>query len=323
MKRRKFLGVFGASAVLGVPLVFAQPARKTARIGVLSSGTPEARQEFWGKFKDGMAGLGWVEGRDVVYVYRYTRGDSARFDALAKELVMENPDLIYAGTQLAAMAAKRASRTIPIVFAYVSDPIDSGLVDSFARPGGNATGLSNLAIDLSAKHLELLKDIRPRLRSVTVVTAKSPLGNRQLEAARTAARTIGAEVHSLQFPLTETDSTLDAISRSRADGVLFYAASLVERRKIAERMAKLRIPAVYTIAEIVEAGGLISYGADIGDNYRRAADYVDKILKGAKPGDLPVEQPRAFELAINLKTARAQGITIPQSILLRATRVIE
>ena len=130
-------------------------------------------------------------------------------------------------------------------------------------------------------------------------------------------------MHSLQFPLIETDSTLDAISRSRADGVLFYAASLVERRKIAERMAKLRVPAVYTIAEIVEAGGLISYGADIGDNYRRAADYVDKILKGAKPGDLPVEQPRAFELAVNLKTARAQRITIPQSILLRATRVIE
>lgn len=178
MKRRDFMGMVGASAVLGASTAFAQVTRKPARIGVLSSGTPEARQEFWGKFKEGMAALGWVEGRDVVYIYRYTQGDSSRFDALAKELVAEKPDLIFAGTQLAAMAAKRASRTIPIVFAFVSDPIHSGLAASLARPGGNATGLSNLTLDVSAKYLELLKDIQPRLRSVAVVTS-TPSGPRR------------------------------------------------------------------------------------------------------------------------------------------------
>ncbi len=321
MKRRAFL--LSTASLLLAPSASAQPARKPVRIGVLSSAAPEARQHFWAKFKEGMASHGWVEGRDLAYSYRYSHGDPSRFDALAKELVAEKPDLVFAGTQLAALAAKRATATIPIVFAYVTDPVGSGLVASLARPGGNVTGLGNLSIDIVTKHLDLLKDLKPRLRMVTILTSPSTTGKAQAELARTAARAIGVEVQSVPLLAAETDRALDAVAKNPGDGVIFYATSLMERSKVADRMAKLRVPAIYPISELVVAGGLISYGAEIGDNYRRAAEYADKILKGAKPADLPVQQPQAFELVVNLKTAREQGIAIPQSILLRATKIVE
>ncbi len=309
--------------LLGGRSAFAQPARKPARIGVLSSSDPDFRSVFWVQFTQGMARLGWVEGRDVAYVYRYSRGDNRRFPALAAELVAEKPDLIFAGTQTAAVAVRRATNTIPIVFAYAQEPVGGGLVASLARPGGNATGLSSLSADLSVKHLELLKEIQPQLRRAAVVVSATPLGQERLDVLEPAARAIGARLEVVRFAAEdEIDRVLDRMAHSRPDGVLMYG-SVVERRKIVAYMAKLRLPAVYGVSEMVVAGGLLSYGAEIGDNYRRAADYVDKILKGAKPADLPVQQPVTFELVVNLKAAREQGIRIPQSILVRADRVIE
>jgi putative tryptophan/tyrosine transport system substrate-binding protein len=323
MNRRTFL-IAGASVAVPVPSAFAQVTRRPVRIAVLSSTTPEARSVFWEKFKQELTALGWIEGRDVVYVYRYTRGDSARFDPLAAELVAEKPDLFFAATDRAAAAAKRVTASIPIVFAYVTDPVSSGLVASLARPGGNATGLSSLFAETSVKHLELLKELQPRLRRVTVVALATPLGQRAMKATRERAQSMGAEVHTVSYAGTgKPDEVLEEVAGSRADGVLFLNSPFIERRKFTESIAKLRVPAVYGASEMVEAGGLVAYGAERGDNFRRAADYVDRILKGAKPGDLPVQQPQVFELAVNLKAARELGIAIPHSVLLRATKIIE
>lgn len=323
MNRRKLLIGAAASLTFGIRAALAQPARKPVRIGVLSSTSPETRSTFWEKFAQGMTGLGWGEGRDVAYVYRHTRGDWRRFPALAAELVAEKPDLIFAGTQTAALAVRRASNTIPIVFAYVPDPVGSGLVASLARPGGNATGLTSLGTELSVKHLELLKEIQPHLQRVAAVVGETPLGQEHLDVLAPAARAIGVGIEAIRYPASNAvDGALDLVTRTRPDGVLMYTGVL-ERRKIAAHMAKLRLPAVYGVSEMVAAGGLISYGAELGDNYRRAAEYVDKILKGAKPADLPVQRQVTFELVVNLKAAREQGIKIPQSILVRADRVIE
>ncbi len=323
MNRRSLLIGAAASLMFGIRNGVAQPARKPARIGVLSSADPDFRSAFWERFTQGLARLGWVEGRDVAFVYRYSRGDSKRFPALAAELVAEKPDLIFAGTQPAAVAVRRATNTIPIVFAYAQDPVGGGLVASLARPGGNATGLASLSTDISAKHLELLKEIQPQLRRAAVVVAATPLGQARLDVLEPAARTIGVRLDVVRFAaIDEVDRVLEHMAYSRPDGVLMYG-SAVDRRKIAAYLAKLRLPAVYAFSEMVAAGGLISYGAELGDNYRRAADYVDKILKGAKPADLPVQRPVTFELVVNLKAAKEQGIRIPQSILVRADRVIE
>ncbi len=323
MNRRDLLIGAAALLLLGVRNGAAQPARKPARIGVLSSSNPEFRSAFWEQFTQGMTRLGWVEGRDVTYVYRYSRGDPSRFPALAVELVAERPDLVFAGVQSAAVAVRRASNTIPIVFAYATDPVGGGLVASLAHPGGNATGLASLARDVSVKHLELLKEIQPQLRRAAVVVSATPLGQEQLDTLQPAARAIGVTLEPVRHVAGDAiDHALDTVARIRPDGVLMYAGS-VERRKIAGHMTNLRLPAVYSISEMVSAGGLISYGAQLGDNYRRAAEYVDKILKGAKPAALPVQQPVKFELVVNLKAAREQGIRIPQSILVRADRVIE
>ena len=322
MKRRDLFLAAAAMTLAG--RVLAQATRKPMRIGVLSSTAPETRSVFWDQFRQAMTGLGWVEDRDVVYTYRYTLGDSTRFDALAAELVAEKPDLLFAATQPAALAAKRATATIPIVFAFAIEPVESGLVASLARPGGNATGLTSLGAETSTKQIELLREIRPRLKRIVVVASGTALGRGQTQLATEAAKTFGAVVHAIHYTtLKEFDGVLEAVEKSRADGVVFYGATLFEPQKVVDRMAKLRIPAIYSGSELVVAGGLLSYGAGLGENFRLAAGYVDRILKGARPADLPVQQPQAFELTVNLKTAKAQGIAIPQSILLRATRVIE
>ena len=321
--RRHFIPA--SIAVLAWPsLSWPQPARKPVRIGVLSSTSPEARSVYWDAFKDGMAKLGWIEGRDVSYIYRYTLGDSTRFDALAAELVAEKPELIFAGIQPAALAVKRATREIPIVFAFVLEPVASGLVASLARPGGNATGLSAESVETRTKTLEVLHEIRPQLRRIAVTTGRGDLGRQILTDVERAARSRGIDVHPLVIGnADELEKALQALAGIRVDGVLFLAAAMLSRRKIAERMAELRLPTVYGLSETVVSGGLASYGVEIADNYRRAARYADRILKGAKPAELPVEQPATFELVVNLKAAREQGIKIPQSVLVRATRVIE
>ena len=319
--RRRFLGA--SLALLAYPtLVLAQVTHRPVRIGVLSSTSPEARSRFWNAFKDGMAKLGWVEGRDVTYVYRYTRGDSTRFEALAAELVAEKPDLLYGGTVSAALAFKKATRDIPIVFGYVPDPVGSGLVASLAHPGGNITGLTSAGVEMRVKTLELLREIRPNLRVVAVIVNRA--SRNVATEIEHAARPLGIKVEPIEAPTeAELDKALQQLSGKRHDGVIFLAGGVLARRRVADRMAELRLPAVYTISELVVSGGLISYGADLEGNYRHAATFVDRILRGAKPADLPVELPTTFELVVNLKAARALGLEIPRPVLLRATQIIE
>ena len=328
MNRRKLLQIFGAAFVVASGSALAQASRKPARVAVLSSTNPEIRSTFWQAFKDEMTKLGWVEGRDVVYIYRYTRGDSTRFDALAGELVAEKPDLIFTGSLGAALAAKRATREIPIVFGYINDPVGSGLVASLARPGGNVTGFSGQGTELSGKYIELLREIQPGLRRVSFLTTSlgTPSSAAMFKQVEQAGRAMRVEVEAIEVTgLDRISEAFNTLARKRPDGVVVNTTPtlLTELSQIAERMTSLRIPAVYTLAEAVVAGGLMSYAAQLADNYRRAASYVDRILKGAKPADLPVQQPVAFALVVNLKTAKAQGIRIPQSVLLRADRVIE
>jgi len=323
MNRRLFFQL--PLVALAVPLrLHAQSARKPARIGVLSSSSPESRSTFWEAFKDGMAKRGWIEGRDVTYIYRYARGDSSRFDALAAELVAEKPDVIFASTQSAALAVKRATREIPIVFALVNEPVETGLVASLARPGGNATGLTGASVETRTKTLELLREIVPKLRRIAVLVSPGELGKQDLRSVGLAARTMHIEVDAMVVGnQDELNKALQWLGGKRPDGVLLLVTGVITRGDVAKRMTELRLPAIYPISEWVRAGGLISYGVELSDNFRRAAEYVDRILKGTKPGDLPVQQPTVFELAVNLKTARAQGLTIPQSVLLRATTLIE
>ena len=321
MRRRVLLA---SAALLAVPTrALAQVTHRPVRIGVLSSTSPEARSRFWNAFKDGMTKLGWVEGRDISYVFRYTRGDQSKFHALAVELVAEKPDLLFAGTQVAAEALRRATRTIPIVFAFVGDPVTSGLVASFARPGGNATGLTGVGPDLLAKLVELLHEIAPKANHLTAVIGIN-LEEMQLAAVQSAAKKLGLVITVARVKeAAAAEKLVQAFEAKPPEAVLFVYTPVLMRDVLMERMTKLRVPAVYTVPLMVEAGGLASYGADLADNFRRAAEYADRILRGAKPADLPVQQPTKFELAVNLKTARAQGITIPQTVLLRATRIIE
>jgi len=292
------------SCALTASELFAESARKPARVGVLSSTAPDVRSAYWEAFKNGMSKLGWTEGRDVIYVYRYTRGDSTRFEPLAIELVAEKPDLIYAGTQAAALAVKKATREIPIVFALASDPVASGLAASLAKPGGNATGLTGTGIDMRTKTLELLKEVRPQMRSVALLVSRGLLGQETINDIEPAARRMGITLETIVVAnQDELEKALRSLAGKKVDGVVFQAAGMMARNKIAARLAELRLPAVYSFSEIVDSGGLLSYGADITGNYRRAAIYVDRILKGAKPADLPVEQPMTYELAVNVKTA--------------------
>jgi putative ABC transport system substrate-binding protein len=329
MDRRTFMcGVAGS--LLGTALAAeAQQVAKAARIGYLgrdiASGPhlPEA-------FLQGLRDLGYIEGRNVVIEYRDAKGKSERLPALAAELVALKVDVIVAASILPALAAQQATRTLPIVFASVGDPVSSGLVTSLARPGGNVTGLSFLAPDLVGKHLELLKEAVPRASRVAVLWQPGFLGERgerdMLKRAEAAARTLGVQPQFVEArDPADFDRAFSEMTRARAGALTVLSSSMFlgERRRLVDLAAKHRLPAEYPYREFVDAGGLMSYGANVADLYRRAATYVDRILKGAKPGDLPVEQATKFELVVNLKTAKALGITIPQLVLGRADEVIQ
>jgi putative ABC transport system substrate-binding protein len=307
----------------------AQQAAKVARIGYLSpnlAASPHLRDAFL----QGLRDLGYVEGRNVVIEYRDAAGKYERFPALVTELVSLKVDVIVVTSTPAAVAVKQATRTIPIVFTWAADPVGSGLVTSLARPGGNVTGLSSLTAELVGKRLELLKQAVPGVDRVAVLRQPVALGERtakeMLKAADVAARALGVQPQFIEargpdvFAMAFSDMTC---ARAGALTVLPSAMFLREHRRLVDLAAKNRLPAVYTTRDFVDAGGLMSYGANQPDLFRRAATYVDKILKGAKPGDLPVEQPTKFELVINLKTAKALGLTIPQSVLARADEVIQ
>jgi putative tryptophan/tyrosine transport system substrate-binding protein len=328
--RRSFLG--GTSAMLlAAPLAAAPQPAKIARVGYLVGASLATSPHLHEAFRQGLRDLGYLEGRNLVIEYRSAEGKFERLSALAAELVALKVDVVVAVNPLAALAAKQATTALPIVFAAVGDPVTDGLVISLARPGGNVTGLSlSAAPEIVGKRLELLKQAVPGVSWVAVLWQPGGVPERtergMLKEAELAARALGMR---LQFVEARGSADLDRafldVTRARA-GALAMLPSVMffnERRRLVDLTATCRLPAVYIVREFVDAGGLMAYGPDVADVYRRAATYVDKILKGVKPADLPVEQPTKFELIINLKTAKALGLTIPPSLLGRADEVIE
>jgi putative tryptophan/tyrosine transport system substrate-binding protein len=329
---RYALAVALAVGILAAPLAAeAEQAAKIAiaRIGYLGY-NPAAFPHLREAFRQGLRDLDYVEGRNVVIEYRDAEGKPERLAALAAELVALKVDVIVVGGTAAALAAKQATRTIPIVFASAIDPVTTGLVTSLARPGGNVTGLSIFAPELVGKNLEQLKQAVPGVSRVAALWQPGAVPERTekdiLKGAEVAARALGVRLQFFEARgPADFDRAFSDMTKARAGALTVLPSSmlLVERRRLVDLAAKNRLPAVYPTREFVDAGGLMSYGPNLADMYRRAATYVDKILKGAEPGNLPVEQPTKFELVINAKTAKALGLTIPQSLLLRADEVIE
>ena len=330
MERRTFLGVI-AGGLLAAPLAAeAQEAAKVPRIGYLANYPPGAFPELHEAFLQGLRDLGYVEGRNVVIEYRDAEGKFERLPALAAQLLALKVDVIVAPTTAAALAVKQATSTLPTVFAVAGDPVGSGLVTSLARPGGNVTGLSLFLPGLVGKCLELLKQADPGVSLVAVLWQPGGYPGRtekdMLKEADVAARALGMRLQFVEARGPEDfNRAFSDMTRARAGALTVLGSTMFfnERRRLVELAAKIRLPAVYPQREFVDAGGLVSYGANLADSYRRAAPYVDKILKGAKPADLPIEQPTKYELVINLKTAKALGLTIPPSLLQRADQVIE
>ena len=305
----------------------AQQPKKLARIGFLGATFASTESTRIEAFRQGLRELQYIEGKNIVIEYRWAEGKLDRLPDLAAELVRLNVEVIVAGGSTSTGAAKKATNTIPIVMAQVNDPVGSGFVAGLARPGGNITGLSTLAPELSGKQLELLKEIVPRLSLVAVFGSSTAPGNPQaVRATELAATAIGVNLQYFDVLSSKDFETLFlTASKGHVNAALVLSSPVfnAHRKQIAEIAIKHRLPAIYFNPEFVEDGGLAAYAANHNDLYRRAAYYVDKILKGAKPADLPVEQPTKFELVINLKTAKQIGLTIPPTVLARADRVIK
>jgi putative tryptophan/tyrosine transport system substrate-binding protein len=311
-----------------LPAVFtgAQQPKKVPKIGFLAATSPSIEAARVAAFQQGLRELGYVEGKDIIIEWRWAEGKFDRLPDLAAELVRLEVEVIVTGGSTSSGAAKQVTTTIPIVMAQVNDPVGSGFVASLAHPGGNMTGLSTLVPELSGKRLELLKEVVPGLSRVTVLGDSAAPGNAQsLKETELAARGFRLQLQYVDIRApNDIEIAFREASKSRADALLVLVAPVLisKRKQITDLAVKNRLPAMYGQPEYVEDGGLVSYGVSVVDLYRRAATYVDKILKGRKPADLPVEQPTKFELVINLKTAKQIGLTIPQSLLYRADRVI-
>jgi putative tryptophan/tyrosine transport system substrate-binding protein len=328
MDRRRFL-LTSVAGALAAPLgAGGQQAGKVYRIGYLGAGGP-APLNTPIAFEDALRELGYVAGKNLLIDYRFAEGRYERLPALAAELVRLKADIIVTNPTPATVAAKKATETIPIVMISGSvDPVGLGLVASLARPGGNVTGLSfGASTEIFSKGLELLKDIVPKVRRVAVLSNPgSPIQPLIIRELNAAGRSLGVQLQLLEVRgLDEFDDAFAAMAKERVGALLVVSDSLfnIHRARLADLAARSRLPAAYGTRDLVEVGGLMSYGPSFRDLFRRGAVYVDKILKGAKPADLPVEQPTKFELVINLKTAKALGLTIPPSLLARADQVIE
>jgi len=334
MERRTFMGLI-SGGLLATPLVAeAQQTGKVARIGFLSpaspsdaAGNPSDLAVLFAAFRERLRELGYVEGQNIKIESRWAEGNYDRLPGFAADLVRLKVDVIVTYGTPAAQAAKRATGTIPIVMALIIDPVASGLVTSLARPGGNITGQSMMSPDLAQKQLQILKEVVPKVSRVAVLHNPANPGNApEVRHAQDAARALGVRLQLLgaRGP-GEIDSAFAAMTHEQASAVIVLVDAVLQnnRTRITDLAARHRLPAVYGLSEYAEAGGLLAYGPNRLDMFRRAATYVDRILKGAKPGDLPVEQPSTFALVINLKTAKALGLTIPPSLLLRADQVIE
>jgi putative ABC transport system substrate-binding protein len=316
-----FLGAPFAAAAQGAT------SGKTARIGRLSPNSAETDAPFLDAFRKGLHDLGWIEGRDFAIETRFAEGKPERLTELATQLVRRRVDVILAGSTPGTLAAKTATSTIPIVMVTTGDPVDAGLVASLAQPGGNVTGLTALGQALSAKRLELLKEAVPGVARVAVLTSPaSPYTGPFLRERESLARALGVRLQVLEaHDPTKFEQVFAEMTRERAGALMVFTDVMLitYRKRLVELAAKNRLPAVYPEREFVSAGGLMFYGASLVDMYYRAAVYADKILKGTKPADLPVEQPTKLELVINLKTAKTLGLTIPSSLLVRADHVVE
>ena len=311
----------------GVVIAEAQQEKKLPRIGILSGATSSAVSGRIRAFSQGMRELGYIEGKNIVIEPRYADGKLDRLPELAAELVRLKVDVIVSAGQTPTRAEKEATSTIPIVMANDRDPVGEGFIISLARPGRNITGLTNFAGELSGKRLELLKEIIPTLSRVAVLGTSTVPGNIQaLKETELAARAYKVQLQYLDIINSDNiDTAFQHLTKDHADAVLVLSSFLLNsyRKQIIDLTMKTRIPSTYNELEYVENGGLMSYSVRSNDLYRRAATYVDRILKGAKPGDLPVEQPTKFELVINLKTAKQIGLAIPANVLLRADKVIK
>ncbi len=323
MNRRAFISGISVG-LLAAPLAAeAQQAGKIPRIGFLRAGPPP---KSWVEgFQQGLRDLGYVEGQNIVTEYRFTDGSTGQLPDLVGELLRLKVDVIVASATAAAQAAENLTRTVPIVFAGINDPVGSGLVSNLSRPGKNITGTSLMSVDLLAKRVELLKEVVPQLsRLAALGVPADPSYALQVKATETGARALGVQLDLIAVRSPNDFETAFKVARKAQALIQFEQVFLTTHRtRLLELAVRNRLPAVYGLRDWVDGGGLMAYGPSFPEVYRRVAVYVDKILKGAKPGDLPVEQPTKFELVINLKTAKALGLTIPQSLLLRADEVIQ
>jgi putative ABC transport system substrate-binding protein len=325
LKRRDFIALLGGAVAAWPLAATGQEPGKLYTIGRFSAGEPIPHLRD--VLVHALRSLGWIEGKNVLYEDRYAQNRLDRLPDLAAELVSLKVDVITAAGTLAPLAAKRATSTIPIVMTSAGDPLGSGLVASLARPGGNVTGLSLMAPELGGKRLELLKEILPGLSRVAIVwNAANPYSALVFKQTEQAAQTLRIQVQSLEVRNpSDLDAALDAAKRQHASALITVEDPLTVnyRQQITDFATKNRLPAIYGLREFADAGGLIAYGAHISDLLRRSAGYVDKILKGAKPADLPVEQPTKFEIVVNMKAAKSISLSIPETILVRADEVIE
>ena len=302
----------------------AQPLKQTFRIGIMLSGSPSSNASRIAALRDGLRELGYVERENIIVDYRFAEGKMDRFPVLAAELVRRKPDVLVTSGSPGIRALIKATDNIPIVMAAIGDAVGSGFVKSLAQPGGNVTGLSFLDPDISTKRLEILKEVLPRVARVAVLRQRTS-GKQSLEATLAAAQAlkVKVQVFEIQGP-NEFHGAFTAAKKGGAEAINVLASAILYayRKELVDLTTKHRWPGMYENKEFVEVGGLLSYGANLDDLFRRAATYVDKILKGTKPAELPVEQPTKFEFVINLKTAKQIGLTIPPNVLVRADRVI-
>jgi putative ABC transport system substrate-binding protein len=308
-------------------LAEAQPVGKVHRIGFLGNSNPTLEANLVGPFREGLRELGYVEGHNILIEYRWAEGKYERLGALVAELLARNVEMIVTAGTPASLAVKKATTSIPLVMIAVGDPVASGLVPSLTRPGGNITGLTSMGDELEGKRLELLRDLLPTISHVAALTNS---GNASMKKATDVLSAVAAALKIKVMVLDvrsvdQLEKAFDVMRQTRPDALLVPAdrVFLANRARIVEFAAQKHLPSIHGYRELVEAGGLISYGPSYAGMHRRAAHYVDRILKGTKPGDLPIEGPTNFDLVINMKTAKALGLTIPPALLLRATQVIE
>ncbi len=326
MRRRDFIRLLGGTAVAWPVAASAQQAAKLPTIGFLGPTTPSAQSQWVAAFLQRLRELGWIEGRTIVIAYRWAEGRAERFAEIATELVRLKVDVIVTYGTPQVIAAKQATSVIPIVFALAGDPVGAGLVANLARPGANVTGLSLQTSDTAAKRIELLREVVPSLHRLAILAnVGNPAAPLEMSEVQAAARTLGLEVATFEIRRAEDIAPAIEALKGRADALYVAGDPLLNANRIGINTLAVgaKLPTIYIQREFVEAGGLISYGPNFPDLFRRAAGHVDKILRGAKPADIPVEQPTRFDLVINVTTAKALGLTISESLLARADEVIE